>query len=243
MEQDDHWKCLVQQNGVGYNRYTCMFPKEPINGSHFGCCTCKRDKTLAAPCDHMVAAVQSGKLPTVITTVSIMPWWWQREQWRKQLPIIDEYPSCSHTIQSIKDGHLPNHTVHYAPDWLAGNKSGRPKNAERKKSGLELAMNKAKKKMARTKASKGDTNPKKRARTGRMHCQVCGKFNHATKDCFILQHRVMPEVEVDCGATAEMEPVLRESTDMSGEEEMANESMNKITMEERRNEDGMEVAV
>jgi hypothetical protein len=66
-EQDDQWKCLVQRNGVGYNRYTCMFPKDPINGSHFGCCSCNRDKTSAAPCDHMVAAVQSGKLPPVIT--------------------------------------------------------------------------------------------------------------------------------------------------------------------------------
>jgi hypothetical protein len=45
MEQDVEWKCLVQRSGVGSNRYTFTFPKEPMNGSHFGRCTCKRDKT------------------------------------------------------------------------------------------------------------------------------------------------------------------------------------------------------
>jgi hypothetical protein len=38
-EQDDEWKCLVQRSGVGSNRYICTFPKEPMNGSHFGRCT------------------------------------------------------------------------------------------------------------------------------------------------------------------------------------------------------------
>ena len=88
-------------------------------------------------------------------------------------------------------------------------------------------MNKAKKKMAHTKAASGDMNPKKKG-IGRMRCQVCGKFNHVTKDCINLQRRVMPEVEVNHGETAEMEPIQKKSTaDMSGEEEMENETTNK----------------
>ena len=60
---------------------------------------------------------------------------------------------------------------------------------------------------------------------------------------FILQRRIMAEVEIDRGASlgaiAEIEPVPRESIYMSGEEEI----MNKMMMEERHNEDELERAV
>jgi hypothetical protein len=234
MEQDVEWKCLVQRSGVGSNRHTCTFPKEPMNGSHFGRCTCKRDKTSAAPCNHMVAAVQSGRLPPVFTTVSIMPWWWRREHWQKQLP-KDVYPSCSHTIQSIKENRLPDYTIRYAPDWVAGKKSGRPKDAERKKSGLELAMTKARKKMKRTDSSGEDKRARKKKGEGRIRCEICGKFNHESKDCTLLQRRVMPELEVDCGKDAEK--------DMSGEEEVVDVTQTSTEDDERFNEDGMEGAL
>ncbi len=125
-------------SGVGSNWYTCTFPKELMNGSHFGRCTCKRDKTSAVPCDHMVAAI--------FKTVSIMSWWWRREQWQKQLP-KDVYPSCSHTVQSIKENCLPDYTILYSPDLTAGKKSGCPKDTARKKSGMEVVMAKSRKKM------------------------------------------------------------------------------------------------
>ena len=123
-----------------------------------------------------------------------MPWWWRREQWQKQLP-KDVYPSCSHTIQRIKENHLPDYTIHYAPDWIARKKSGRPKDAARKKSGLVVAMAKSRKKMKRTDSSGDDKIAKKKKREGRIHCELCEKFNHKSKDCTLLQHRVMPELE------------------------------------------------
>ena len=47
-------------------------------------------------------------------------------------------------MKSIKDGKILDVTLRYCPDWTAPNKSGRPKKAERRKSGLEKAMVKAK---------------------------------------------------------------------------------------------------
>jgi hypothetical protein len=47
-------------------------------------------------------------------------------------------------MKSIKDGKIPDVTLHSRPDWTAPNKSGRPKKAEQHKSGLEEAMAKAK---------------------------------------------------------------------------------------------------
>jgi hypothetical protein len=59
------------------------------------------------------------------------------------------------------------------PDWTALNKSGRPKKAEQRKSGLEEAMAKA----------KGEKKPPKMKR---RRCAICGKWNHKMGDCFVL---------------------------------------------------------
>jgi hypothetical protein len=61
----------------------------------------------------------------------------------------------------------------YCPDWTAPNKSGHPKKAERRKSGLEEAMAKA----------KGEKNPPKMKR---RRCAIYGKWNHKMEDCFVL---------------------------------------------------------
>jgi hypothetical protein len=79
----------------------------------------------------------------------------------------------SMTMMSIKDGKIPDVTLRYCPDWTAPNKSGRPKKAERRKSGLEKAMAKA----------KGGKKPPKMKR---RRCAICAKWNHKTKDCFVL---------------------------------------------------------
>ncbi len=75
----------------------------------------------------------------------------------------------------------------------------------RKKSGMEVAVTKARKKMKQTDSSGEDKRAKKKK--GREGSVV--RFNHESKDCTLLQHRVMPELEVDSGKDAEK--------DMSGE--------------------------
>jgi hypothetical protein len=76
-------------------------------------------------------------------------------------------------MKSIKDGKIPDVTLHYCPDWTAPNKSGSPKKAERRKSGLEKAMANAKGK-------------KKPPKMKRRKCAIYAKWNHKTEDCFVL---------------------------------------------------------
>jgi hypothetical protein len=76
-------------------------------------------------------------------------------------------------MKSIKDGKIPDVTLHYCPDWTAPNKSGRPKKAERRKSGLEEVMAKA----------KGEKKPPK---IKRRRCAICAKWNHKMEDFFVL---------------------------------------------------------
>ena len=103
--------------------------------------------------------------------MSIMPYWWGREQWRRQFP-DDVFADFSSTMKSIKDGKIPDPSYRYCPDWTAPNKSGRPKKNDQKKSGIEMAMEN----------KKGD----RKKSVKRIRCQICGKWNHKTKDCFIL---------------------------------------------------------
>ncbi len=171
-----HWQVRVQRNNVerAEPQYV-QFPKAAVNGSFFSTCTCGADKTNAVPFEHMAAVALSSCLRPQITPISIMPTWWGREQWRKQFP-SGLYCDGSTTMKSIKDGKIPDVTLRYCPDWTAPNKSGRPKKAERRKSGLEEAMANA----------KGGKKPPKMKR---RKCAICTKWNHKTEDCFVLTRR------------------------------------------------------
>ncbi len=148
------------------------FPKEAVDGSFFGTCTCGADKTNVIPCEHMAAIALSSRLRPQITPISIMPTWWGRKQWRKQFP-SDVYCDGSTSMKSIKDGKIPDVTLRYCLDWTAPKKSGHPKKDERHKSGIEEVMAKA----------KGEKKPPKMKR---RKCVICGKWNHKTDDCFVL---------------------------------------------------------
>jgi hypothetical protein len=110
-------------------------PKEAVDGSFFGTCTCGADKTDAIPCEHMAAIALSSRLSPQITPISIMPTWWGREQWRKQFP-SDVYCDGSTTMKSLKDGKIPDVTLRYCPDWTAQTKV----DVHRRLSGVNLAL-------------------------------------------------------------------------------------------------------
>ena len=149
-------------------------PKEPVNGSHFGTCTCGAPQTDAVPCEHMSVTLSAVIRPQ-ISPINIMPIWWKRLQWRLQFP-LETCPDANITMKLVKEGRLPDYGLRLCPDWTTGSKPGRPKKGERIKLGLETAMAKGKAGTpTRTKAEK------------RRRCDVCGAYGHMYKDCFLLE--------------------------------------------------------
>jgi hypothetical protein len=58
-DKDDHWQLRVfRQNVAGRQEQIVKLPKNPMNGSYFGRCTCGAGKTDAVPCEHMAAIAQ-----------------------------------------------------------------------------------------------------------------------------------------------------------------------------------------
>ena len=100
---DDHIEMRVQRINVT----GLTLPKYPVNGSHFGTCTCRADKTNAVPCEHMAAIALSSVIRPPITPINVMPMWWKRKQWQLQFP-LDLYSDANITMKSVKEGRLPD---------------------------------------------------------------------------------------------------------------------------------------
>jgi len=174
-DDDDTWEVRVKRINVpGKREETVTIPKEPVNGSYFGKCTCGAPQTDAVPCEHMSVIAVSAVIRPHITPMNIMPIWWKRSQWRLQLP-LETCPEAKITIKSVKEGRLPDYSLRLCPDWTTGSKPGRPKKGERIKSGLETAMAKGKGKTTRNKAPK------------RRRCDVCGAYGHTYENCLLLE--------------------------------------------------------
>ncbi len=170
-ERDDVWVCSVKRVEMG-REHAVTIPKEPVRGSHFGRCTCGVDRQDSAPCEHMAAVAASSCLPGV-TRHNVMPYWWTRAHWRKQIP-QEPLGNTNVSMSSIIAENEPDHNLCYCPDWTANQKSGRPKKDKRKKSVLESATG--------SKGAKRATGVKRAWR----YCQICGKYNHITNECWKL---------------------------------------------------------
>jgi hypothetical protein len=173
---DDYMEVRVKRINVpGKREEVVTLPKYPVNGSHFGMCTCGATQTDAVPCEHMSVVALSAIIRPQISPMNIMPIWWKRSQWRLQFP-LETCPEAKLTMKSVKEGHIPDYSIRLCPDWTTGGKPGRPKKGERIKSGLETAMAKAK--------GKGTTKTKA---TKRRRCDVCGAYGHIYENCFLLE--------------------------------------------------------
>jgi hypothetical protein len=121
----------------------------------------------------MAAIALSLMIHPQITPMNIMPIWWKRKQWREQFP-LDVFAEANITIKSVKEGQIPDFTLHLCPDWTAANKSGCLKKGDCYKSRLEKAM------------AKGKPGVKRGSATKRRRCVVCGKFGHEFEGCWLL---------------------------------------------------------
>ena len=142
---------------------------ETLNGSYSGCCSCGVDRRDVVPCDHMAATVMSSRI-LILTRINIMPYWWTHTTWKLQFP-LEEEPVCNVNIAQIMTSKNRNNFIRYCPSWSAPNKAGQPKKDERRKSGVEITM--AKKR-----------GQYKRPRKLRLCCQICGKHNPVSEDCW-----------------------------------------------------------
>lgn len=173
-EYDDNWTVYVKRINVSGKREEIVtLPKAPVDGSHFGRCTCGAPQTDAVPCEHMSVIALSAVIRPQIDPMNIMPFWWKRSHWRLQFP-LETCPEAKITIKSVKEGKLPDYSLRLCPDWTTGSKPGRPKKGERIKSGLEAAMAKGKGGNTRKKATK------------RRRCDVCGAYGHMFEECLFL---------------------------------------------------------
>ena len=76
---------------------------------------------------------------------------------------------CTVRLENIKATNNRDNLIRYCPSWSAPNKAGRPKKGERRKSGIEIPMGK-----------RGTKKPRRL----RLYCQICGKHNHMSNDCW-----------------------------------------------------------
>ncbi len=174
-DYDDNIEVSVKRiNVTGKREEVVTLLKEPMNGLHFGTCTCGAAQTNAVSCEHMSDIALSAVIHPQISPLNIMPIWWKRSQWRLQFP-LETRPDANITMKSVKEGRLPDYSLRLCPDRTTGSKSGSPKKGERIKLGLETAMAKGKAGTNRTKATK------------RQRCNVCGWYGHVYGDCFLLE--------------------------------------------------------
>ncbi len=69
-------------------------------------------------------------------------------------------------MRLVMSKYNPEEDIRYCPDWLAANKTGRPKKNQRALGVTNHIQSKTKK------------------RKKKMLCSICNKFNHNTVDCY-----------------------------------------------------------
>jgi len=127
----DSHKFVISKKSTATREYIVVLPKMPLDhGSKFGSCTCSFPRKEAIPCDHMVAIVKQGAVPS-ITRVELMPFWYTRAQWQLQYS-KDVVYKLDITWANIKKSASPDILIKYCPSWAAAKKKGPPKKDARK---------------------------------------------------------------------------------------------------------------
>jgi hypothetical protein len=130
-DHPDHLMFVVSKIAATTREYGVMIPREAQeHGSLFGSCACGFLKKEGIPCDHMVAIVRAGRIPNM-TRVTLMPYWYTREQWKLQFPKEFVY-RADMTLDNIRKSDCIDERMKYCPSLMAPKKKGRPKKEVRK---------------------------------------------------------------------------------------------------------------
>ena len=143
-ETDTHHFAKIHKYSTPHREYEVKIPIEgQTHGSRFGTCTCGFPRKEGIPCDHMVAIVKVGAIP-MLTKVSIMPYWFTREQWQLQFP-TEVISPADITLAAMKSNSFKVDNLRYCPEWTVGRKKGRPKKGQRTLGITDHIQNSAKK--------------------------------------------------------------------------------------------------
>jgi hypothetical protein len=166
-EMNTYYHCTVCRTVGGVVLYTLTFPKDEEQlGFFVGTCNCGVPKRDGIPCNHMAVLVDAGDIPNpAFTGLSVMPYWFRTEHWRRQYP---RNVQCNGTVnlRLVMSKYEPEGDIQYCPEWLAPSKAGRSKKNERKMGPTDYIAASSKK------------------RKTKRFCSICHKFNHNTIDCY-----------------------------------------------------------
>ncbi len=130
-DHPDQLMFVVSKIAATTREYVVKIPrKAQEHGSRFGSCTCGFPKKEGLPCDHMVAIVKAGRILNMLR-VTLMPFWYTREQWKLQFPKEFVY-RADMTWGNVRKSDCIDERMKYCPSWVAPKKKGHPKKEVRK---------------------------------------------------------------------------------------------------------------
>ena len=157
VEHELHREFKIKGNHLLSTTQRVLIKKEARMGQYAATCDCGVPQMKGVPCRHIVAIAKSTNIEG-LNMVSVMPFWWTSNCWRKQFP-AETSIACRIDIEYLQEKYPADESIHYCPDFAAQRKKGRPKTTElRAKSPLEMAIDKSKggKRKRKTVASEVD---------------------------------------------------------------------------------------
>jgi hypothetical protein len=133
----------IKGNNLLSRTHRVIINKETSRGQFAADCDCGVPRMNGMPCRHIVAIAKSTNIEG-LNMVSVMPYWWTTECWRRQFP-AETSIACNIDIGYLQEKYTADESIHYCPDFAATRKKGRPQaKQQRCKSPLEMAIEKSK---------------------------------------------------------------------------------------------------
>ena len=143
IEHEQTREFKIKGNHLLSTTHRVIINKEASRGQYAATCDCGVPPKNGVPCRHIVAIAKSTNIEG-LNMVSVMPYWWTTDCWRKQFP-AETSIACHIDIEYLQEKYEPDESIRYCPDFAAPWKKGRPAVVEKRtKSPLEMAIEKSK---------------------------------------------------------------------------------------------------